>query len=95
MIVLAIDNQISLNVVNQLKKHYDVALWAGTKADEDWVDEALALGATVFISPDLDIPNILDRFGADDVLWIDVPQNMPSGRQFEFLMSRLKKVRIA
>lgn len=88
--VLAIDNQISLQVVNQLEQHYEVVLWAGDMSDEDWVDEALLLGANTFISPDLDIPNLLERL-APDVRWIDVPQGLPTAKQYDYLMKAIKK----
>lgn len=89
MIVLAVDNQISLRVVEKLKLHFKVVLWASNAPDEEWVDEALSRGANTFISPDLDIPNILDRV-APDVRWIDVPQGLKQDKQFNYLMGQLK-----
>lgn len=94
MLVLAIDNQISLRVVDRLKQHYEVVLWANTMSDEDWVDEALCRGANVFISPDLDIPNLLDRV-APDVRWVDVPQGLQRDKQFNYLMNQLKNLKAA
>lgn len=92
MLILAVDNQISLRVVDRLKQHFEVVLWANTMSDEDWVDEALCRGANTFISPDLDIPNLLDRV-APDARWIDVPQGLDRNKQFEFLMKQLKKAK--
>lgn len=91
MKVLAIDNQISKTVVDQLSQHYEIALWAGDMQDEEWVDEALVMGANVFISPDLDIPNLLERLDPT-VFWIDVPQSLPKAKQFQYLMDKIKKV---
>lgn len=91
-LVLAIDNQISLTVVDLLEQHYDIAIWAGEAQDEQWVEEALDTGANVFISPDLDIPNLLDRYGSD-AKWIDVPQNIGSEKQYDFLLKKLKAIK--
>lgn len=93
MLVLAIDNQVSLGVVDQLRQHYEIAIWAGKMSDEEWVDEAMCRGANVFISPDLDIPNLLDKW-FPEAKWIDVPQNMPRHKQFSYLMGQLKRIKV-
>jgi hypothetical protein len=87
---LAIDNQISKYVVQRLKQHYEVVRTAGNDPDEIWLNDALDLGADVFISPDLDVPNFLDKAKADDAVWIDVPQKLSIEKQFTFLMKKLK-----
>lgn len=87
---IAVDNQISLSVVKSLKKKHDVVLWAGDRQDEVWIDEALALGAEVFISPDLDVPNYLDRINSP-ATWIDVPQKLPTKNQLAFLLDALAR----
>lgn len=89
--ILAVDNQISLRVVEKLKIHYKVVIWAGNDPDEVWLEKALDLGADVFISPDLDIPNILEKI-APYATWIDVPQHLSKEKQFDYLISALKKV---
>ena len=86
---LAVDNQISLSVVEGLKETHEVVIWADDMQDEDWIDEALDLGAEVFISPDLDVPNYLDRVNSN-AHWIDVPQGLPKKRQLNFLIEKLK-----
>lgn len=89
---LAIDNQISLSVVEGLKRTHEVVMWSGDKQDEVWIEDALDLGAEVFISPDLDVPNYLDRINSD-AHWIDVPQNLPRNKQLNFIISKLNGLR--
>lgn len=61
MLVLAVDTQISHKTVRELSRHYEVVVVAGQSfSDEDWVEDALSMGANVFVSPDIDIPNLLD-----------------------------------
>lgn len=88
--ILAIDCQIGLKVVEQLKQHYEIAVYASDKADEDWVNEALEYGANVFISPDLDIPNMLDQLN-DSSIWIDVPRGLNKPNQFDYINAKIKK----
>ncbi len=90
MIKIALDNQVSKDVVKRLSSYYDVVVWAADRSDEDWVDEAMTLGAQYFISPDLDVPNLLDRYGYDDVFWIDLPQNLKFDSQFDFIRKKIK-----
>ena len=91
MLVIAVDNQISLRVVEKLKRKYKVVVWAGNKPDDVWIEEALDLGANIFISPDLDVPNYLDKLNANWTKWIDVPQKMTKEKQYEFLLKKLKE----
>lgn len=86
---LALDNQVSKKTIEKLKTHYEVVFTSGDLADEIWIEEALALGANVFVSPDLDIPNYLDRFNVDNVYWIDLKQKLKSDKQFRYLRSKL------
>lgn len=93
MNILAVDNQISTKVVEKLERFYKVAIWAGDKSDEEWVEEGLNLGANIFISPDLDIPNLIDRLAPDEgIIWIDIPQGMARDKQFNYIVSQIKKV---
>lgn len=91
MKILAIDNQISKRVTDKLSIYFKVVMWAGDKPDEIWVEEALDLGANIFISPDLDIPNMLEKLESD-AIWIDVPQGMPSNEQYIYLNKILKNI---
>jgi len=65
MFKLALDNQVSKKVKEELSWHYDIVIWADTLPDEYWVKEALNRGANVFISPDLDIINMLTELDSD------------------------------
>lgn len=88
---IAVDNQISKQAIRQLSKHHEVVLTADDQQDEIWIDDALDLGAEVFISPDLDVPNYLDRIHSN-AAWIDLPQGLRTENQFSFLMDELKKI---
>ena len=89
---IAVDTQISRKIIKSLiSKGYDIVLVAPPKeVDEVWVDSALLLGANCIVSPDLDIPLLLDRWGVDDVLWIDVPRHLKSDKLERYLIRRLK-----
>lgn len=89
---LAIDNQISRLTVDKLRRKFEIVIAVRDEPDEYWVDYALSNGADVFISPDLDIPNLLDHFDSD-AAWIDVPQNLRGYRQFDFIMKAIGKLR--
>ncbi len=89
---LALDNQLSKPTMARLEKlGVTVVLRAQDEDDEDWIEYALHLGANVFVSPDLDIPNYLDRRNSD-AIWIDVPQYMREHRQAEHIISELKRI---
>lgn len=90
---IACDCQISKRTVELLKaNNFDVVFRAHKEPDEVWIEAALDLGATVFISPDLDIPLYLDKVEVE-YKWIDVRQGLRSGQQFSFLVKRLKKIK--
>lgn len=89
---IAVDNQISQATVYQLGQKYEVVLSAGNMSDEEWIEKALDLGATVFISPDLDVPNYLDKCEIP-YTWIDVPQGLTGPRQFQHLDKALRNLK--
>mgnify|MGYP001565599989 CR=1 FL=1 len=88
---IAVDNQISKAIVKSLiKKGFHIVLRAQDEQDEVWVDEALMRGATHIVSPDIDIPNLLDRLDASDVVWIDVPRGYKKDKLENYLIGSLK-----
>ena len=88
---IAVDNQISKAIVkNLIKKGYDIVLRAEDEPDVVWLQNALDLGASHVVSPDLDIPNLLDRMDASDVKWIDLPQRMKKDKLERYLIRMLK-----
>jgi riboflavin biosynthesis pyrimidine reductase len=88
---IAVDNQISKDIVKRLiKKGYNIVLRAQDEPDEQWVEAALDLGANVIVSPDVDIPILLDRLGADDVRWIDVPRYKKKENLEKYLIKAFK-----
>ena len=87
---IALDNQIARRIV--LPGH-SVVMWAGEDDDEIWVPKAISLGAEVFVSPDLDVLNLLDTLGSD-AEFIQFPQGMRgSGKEcVAWLLGELKKI---
>lgn len=59
--------------------------------DEDWVITALSNDASVFVSPDLDIPNLLEQYDSD-ALWMDVPQGVKGKELNDHLVNKLIEV---
>lgn len=90
---LALDNQISNRCIRELSKHYEIVYTAKNEPDEIWLEDAYGCGANIVISPDLDIPNYLDRMRYDDVIWIEVPQNLRSAKQYDFIIKKLEKLK--
>lgn len=96
-IKIAVDNQVSFRTIDELNVDFDVVFNATDEPDDQWIEQALDLGAQVFVSPDLDIPNYLADNGYDWVSWIDLPQNLNGvqGRkhQLKHIVAELTKIR--
>lgn len=91
MIKLALDNQVSPSKARALKKHgFDVVVFARDRADEDWVSEAIGKEVDAIVSPDLDVPNLLDAYNSD-IVWIEYKSHVKN--PFNFLMQQLKVVK--
>lgn len=93
---IAVDTQISLSTVDWLNENnFEVVFKAQNESDEEWIEKALDLGANVFISPDLDIPNYLDKYYPNaGYKWIDVKQGLKKEKQIKYLTKRLKGLAI-
>jgi hypothetical protein len=93
VIKIACDNQISKRTVDKLEIRFEVVLRADNEPDELWIEKAIDLGANVFISPDIDVPLILDKNYPDlDYHWIDVKQGLASKDQYAYLLSKIKDI---
>lgn len=90
---LAMDIQISNKAIRELDKMgYKVVCRAlNSQKDEEWVAFALSKGANVFVSPDMDIPAILDRKEADTT-WIGLPSGLKSKGQAEYTSKRIDSI---
>ena len=89
--LIACDNQVSKDFCRRFEKHgFPVVVYAGDRADEDWVFDAIGAGAEVIISPDLDIPNMLDKFNVD-IDWIDYQSQRKD--RFEHTLKQLIAIR--
>lgn len=73
------------------EKHgFEVVVYAEDRMDEDWVFDAIGAGAEVIVSPDLDIPNMLDKYNVD-VDWIDYQSHRKD--RFEVTLKELVRIR--
>lgn len=89
--LIACDNQVSKDFCKRFEKHgFAVVVYAGDRADEDWVFDAIGAGAEVIVSPDLDIPNMLDKYNVD-VDWIDYQSHRKD--RFEVTLKELVRIR--
>lgn len=91
---IAVDNQVSKDCIDELNKIHEVVLCANDMMDEQWIELAIDLEVDLIISPDLDVPNYLDRMNSN-IRWIDLPQNLGSNKQFKFLMKAIKRINIS
>jgi hypothetical protein len=91
-IKLALDRQISKKTAVELRKAgYEVVFHANHEPDEVWIPAALDQGANLFVSPDLDIPNYLDRTDTG-AAWVDVPQGLGGRSQFSYLLQQIWRI---
>lgn len=88
---IAVDNQVSDSCVDSLNDLYDVVLCAGDMPDDEWLELAMDMDVDVIISPDLDVPNYLDKADSD-IVWIELPQGLRGRNQFDFLKKRIEKI---
>ena len=63
---------------------------AHEEPDEVWFNQALDLGATIFISPDIDISLMVDKMDSPLYKLIEVPQRLSGIELMRFLRKRLK-----
>lgn len=75
---VALDENYSDKFIGSLSRAgYNVVYVAKHgQPDEEWLDQALKSGASIVYSKDLDIPLYLERWGFDDVIWIE-EQTLP------------------
>jgi hypothetical protein len=87
--LIACDNQVSKQYIDAFESHgFKVVTYAGNRADEDWVLEAIEKGAEVIISPDLDIPNMIQDI--EDMYWIDYQSHRAD--RFQYTLKQLKLI---
>ncbi len=71
---IAVDVNVSNRDIGELCRDGDQVVCVAMRSEEDssWVERALDRDCDVFISQDLDIPNLLDSWRvANDVLWFE------------------------
>lgn len=73
MYLVAVDVNISNYIIGTLARSGDMIVCVAkiSEPDEKWLDRALARGAEVIISQDLDIPNLLDHWDEGKVRWFE------------------------
>lgn len=93
LIWVACDCQISKSTVVEIEKSFAVVFRAQHEADEVWVEQAILKGANVFISPDSDIPDLLETEYADmETYWIPVRQGLRSADQPKYIIGQLYRL---
>lgn len=86
---IAVDTQIGFQAIKHLEsKGYKVVLRATDEPDHIWFEDALDLGAQVFVSPDWDISFMCNRVGVDFIM---LKQGLRDHRIGEFIEKRLKE----
>jgi hypothetical protein len=71
-ICIALDESVGFAKTEQLKRmgYNVVAIARHAEKDVDWLNRAFANGALFVVSPDLDIPNLIERENYP-MIWID------------------------
>lgn len=71
-IKIAVDQSLGLRMMKNLEKHgYEIVCKADVaEADEVWMERAMKNGALFVVSPDLDIPTLIERKNLP-MIWID------------------------
>lgn len=89
--LICLDQGIKQSVIVRLDSlgHEVVRVAEHGESDEDWVYDGVAMGAEVFVSSDLDIPNLLDLYGSK-AHWIELPQGKIN--QLNFILKEIKKI---
>lgn len=93
-IKIALDESIGFRKTNSLKNMgYDVVCIARhAEKDVDWLNRAFANGALFVVSPDLDIPNYIERENYP-MIWIDylhVPDSKTGKEWAKYVDGRIK-----
>lgn len=87
--LVALDNNCPMWTIQALEKEgHTVVIRARHEPDEVWMDEAVAGGAEVFVSNDLDIANILDRWNVDGA-FIELPKRLSGGALVRFIVTSI------
>ena len=70
---VALDVNISNFQIGTLARNGDlvVCVAKASESDEVWLTRALDRDADIVISQDLDVPNLLDKWRVDGVLWFE------------------------
>ena len=70
---VALDVNVSNYVIGQIARLGDeiVCVAQSSESDHDWVGRAVDKGAEVIVSQDLDVPNLLDKWRVEGVLWFE------------------------
>lgn len=88
---IAVDNQVSAQCIDKLNREHEVVLCANDMPDEEWIELAVDLDVEAIVSPDLDVPNYLDKLNSD-IIWIELPQGIKGHNQFDFLIKAIGKI---
>lgn len=88
---IAVDNQVADSAIDYLKdKGFKVVFRARHEPDHEWFQDAMDLGADIFISPDWDISFLCNRY---DVKFIQLEQGLKGVGIGKFIEKRIKEKR--
>ena len=92
MAKIAVDVQVSKQAVEWLERsgHKVVVCAKHGQSDRDWVSKACQLGAEFFVSPDYDIPGLLDKLNYHGK-WLKLPQGLVGAGQFNWIEKKMAK----
>lgn len=85
---IAVDNQIGDIAIRTISTKHTVVVRAQDYSDQDWLDAAIGQGAIAIVSPDLDVPNYLDKH-APHIRWICLPQGLRDPYIGSFVLNKL------
>lgn len=93
LIKIAVDIQIGKIASDELERvGYTIVYKArASEPDIEWVHNAVNNGATILISPDLDIPDLLDKNNIN-AAWIGLPQGIGGLDQAEYIKQKIARL---
>lgn len=93
-IKIALDESIGFKKTDRLRNmgYEVVAIARHAEKDVDWLNRAFANGALFVVSPDLDIPNLIER-ESYPMIWIDylhIPDSKGGKDWAQYVQERIK-----
>lgn len=88
---VAFDNQVPRKAIDAVRSHgFEVVLHAKDQSDREWFEDAMHMGAEVYVSADWDIDFLCNKYNKK---FIRVPQGLGGGRLVGYVVDQLNKIR--